>query len=97
MIRARVQRPGSEHGPLLVLGIDERNVAALRAGRPIVVELDELLPGVHAELTILYGETLTAIVDKLEEAGLPLPPGERDRVRAIDDDAGSAGGDREGE
>lgn len=92
MIRATTMRPGNPKGPLVLLGVSAGNVRRLVAGEPILVDLSRLLPQqaagkpVRAELAIHYGETLGAIADELASHGLPLPPGERERIDELDAD-----------
>jgi hypothetical protein len=67
MIRARLSN-GS-----FVLGIDANNLRELKAGHPIVVDLTD--NGGMDIIMIVYGETLTDIMEELQEAsGAPLPP-----------------------
>ena len=70
MIRAVATR--ADGTKLLLLGVDERNVERLKAGKPIMVEGGPLgLPNVA--VAIMYGETMQAIIDELKEAGISVP------------------------
>lgn len=66
MIRARLS-----NGTYL-MGIDAENVKRLKAGQPI--EIDLTLLGGTDKVVLMYGETMQAIVDELQEAsGQKLP------------------------
>lgn len=47
------------------LGLEEGNLERLRAGKPIAVKLDELAPGLAADLVIFYGKDRHAMVDMM--------------------------------
>lgn len=66
MIRARLS-----NGTYL-MGLDAENVRRLQSGQPI--EIDLTLLGGTDKVVLVYGETMQAIVDELEEAsGQKLP------------------------
>ncbi len=70
MIRAVIAR--SNGTKMILLGVDERNIECLKAGKPIHVECDPM--GIHGiEIAILYGETPQHIIDELRQVGIDLP------------------------
>lgn len=71
MIRARLERPGDERGPVFFLGLEAGNVERLKDGRPVLVDLREL--GGEGEVCIAYGETLRDIADEMESHGVKIP------------------------
>jgi len=58
---------------LVLLGLDDENVARLTGDQPIKVDCAELgLPGVI--VTIVHGKTLDDIIARLETMGVRVPP-----------------------
>jgi hypothetical protein len=62
-------------GHLLIIGLDDRNVAALTAGKPALLNLKSV--GIHelGDITVAieHGKTYEDIAAKLREAGMDLP------------------------
>lgn len=58
---------GDRDGKTLVgLGISEGNVAKLKEGKPILVHLDEMIPGSNIDILIFYGETEQSMYQELK-------------------------------
>lgn len=58
---------GDRDGKTLVgLGISEGNVAKLKEGKPILVHLDEMIPGINMDILIFYGDTEQAMYQELK-------------------------------
>lgn len=71
---------------LLVLGISERNVEQLKAGRPTYHDMSDM-PGLEGlSISIVYGETEVDIVDYLEKEGLEVSEDMREQARRIASD-----------
>lgn len=70
MISARLQG-GENDRPVILLGIDERNVEGLKKGLPI--KLDGKLLELDVDIIISYGARLQDIVDELAHAGVDVP------------------------
>lgn len=66
MIRARLSN-GS-----YLMGLDAENIKRLTNGQPIEIDLTPL--GGRDKVLLVYGETMQAILDELEEmTGQPMP------------------------
>jgi hypothetical protein len=90
----RAVAPGAS-GPVIILGITSENVRRLQDGKPITLELGQLIrtareamreaPLGKLQLAIMYGETHRAVVDELTSHGVALPPDAAAQADAIDE------------
>lgn len=55
-----------------LIGIDAENVRRIQADKPLVINLRAI--GGSDLVIVMYGETMQAIVDSLENTLGPLPP-----------------------
>ena len=67
MIRLFTERK-KDAQPFVLLGLTDVNLEKLKAGKPIMVELDPF--GVPATCAIVYGESEEKIYEELVEVGL---------------------------
>lgn len=57
---------------LLLLGVDDTNIARLTSGQPINIEGESVgIPGFN--VVIMHGHTLQDIMDELKASGVDLP------------------------
>ena len=50
---------------LVGLGLEEEHLVRLKAGKPIALKLDEIVPGLVGDLLIFYGKDRHAMLDDL--------------------------------
>jgi hypothetical protein len=50
-----------------MLGLSGENVARLAADEPIMVRLEQLIPGVHADVVVFFGRDDQALTDALRK------------------------------
>lgn len=73
MIKSRMIRDvNGKQTPVIFLGIEEGNIERLKAGKQILVNLEEL--GFIGEIVIAYGKTKEDIINDLKMAGLTRGP-----------------------
>lgn len=63
MIKFTGERDGRR---LVGFGISEGNIGKLREGKPIVVDLDEMIPGCKMEVLIFYGATEREMYEEIK-------------------------------
>jgi len=67
---AGTKQVGGREIPVIGLGLSRANCERLLKDQPIVVQLDELVPTLEAEIVIFAGETEKAMVDHFKREGL---------------------------
>jgi hypothetical protein len=74
MVKARFAKEvDGEQVSVVFLGLEEGNIAHLKTGKPILVDLREM--GLTGQILISYGVTQTDILNDLKIAGLMPVPG----------------------
>ena len=69
-----VKFTGEKNGKQVVgLGLSEGNLGKLREGKPILVDLSEMIPGSTMEILIFYGATERAMYEELKPALRNVP------------------------
>lgn len=81
MISARLE--GNGRRPVVLLGIDDRNIERLKQGMPIKLDGSQVGLG-EVDLAITYGKRLQDIVDDLARAGVDVPLAALEAAKAVD-------------
>ena len=53
-----------------VLGLSDENIKKLVTGQPILINFDELLPGVNMDVCVFHGKTEEDMLQDLKDHGL---------------------------
>ncbi len=63
----------TENGRLVMIGLTERNVVALKDQRPILADLADFGLGIPGKILIFYGPTHGDLINAVRESGVELP------------------------